>query len=252
MHDINIIPIPFYQDNYAWLIFNAADQQNAVIVDPGHGMSVIDFLQKKMPMLKNLTILNTHQHDDHVGGNKLLKQSYAQSQILVPKGIEHCVPGFEPNVDRVLLDQEKIITQFHTENLEIIFLSTPGHTSHDGCFWIPSIKALFCGDLLFSFGCGRVFSGTMRQLWNSLQQIKLLPADTQIYCGHEYTLANLRFAQTQDIVTLPKIQAPRLQQQITLPTLLSNELVENPFLVAANFADFEHLRLARNNFGANI
>lgn len=249
---INIAPIPFYQDNYAWVIYACTDRRSAIIVDPGHGPTVLHFLQQKLPQLTQLTITNTHQHDDHVGGNQLLKQYYPESKIFAPKETESFIPGFELIKDRTLIHQEKIIIKLNHQDLEIIFLSTPGHTAYDGCFWIPSLKALFCGDLLFSFGCGRVFSGSMQQLWNSLQLIKSLPADTQIYCGHEYTLANLHFAQTQKILSVPEINHQRLNQQITLPTLLSSEMAENPFLLAQNFDEFQRLRLARNHFSANI
>ncbi len=178
---MNIEIIPCLNDNYSYLIKD--DQTNTVaIIDP----SEFDPCDKKINQNhKKLDfILNTHHHFDHIGGNADLKKKYG-SKIL----------GFEkdkkriPEIDILLKDDR----EFKIGNLKFKTLFIPGHTLGHIAFYFEKEKVIFTGDTLFSLGCGRVFEGSYKQMFDSLNKIKNLPGDTKIYCGHEYTKNNLEF-----------------------------------------------------------
>jgi len=178
---MNIEIIPCLNDNYSYLIKD--DQTNTVaIIDP----SEFDPCDKKINQNhKKLDfILNTHHHFDHIGGNADLKKKYG-SKIL----------GFEkdkkriPEIDILLKDDQ----EFKIGNLKFKTLFIPGHTLGHIAFYFEKEKVIFTGDTLFSLGCGRVFEGSYKQMFDSLNKIKNLPGDTKIYCGHEYTKNNLEF-----------------------------------------------------------
>lgn len=128
-------------------------------------------------------ILNTHHHQDHVGGNGALK-SHFRCQIVGPKADERRIP----QIDSALAEGEV----FKLGDIEFKVFDTPGHTTGHITYWVPDAKMLFPGDTLFAIGCGRLFEGTPAMMWNSLQKLKNLPGDTQVFCGHEYTLNNAK------------------------------------------------------------
>lgn len=230
--------ISAFSDNYIWCVHDSAN--NALIVDPGCAQSVERFLQAHN--LNLAAILITHHHPDHIGGVKQLIKNRA------PK-----VYGFQgANFD--FLDYTFTDGQ-HFSVLDINFtvLEVPGHTLDHIAFFaeIPlgsvnneldqaelnqSVPCLFCGDTLFSAGCGRLFEGTPEQMYNSLDKLTNLPADTRIYCAHEYTLNNLKFAralmpQNEAIQAYTnQCQTKRDKGLPTIPTNLSTELAINPFL----------------------
>lgn len=216
----NVTPIPMFSDNYCWLINN---QGHLLLVDPGHGPMVLDYLQQER--IKPDAILITHNHWDHVGGNLDLVRQYA----LPIYGPEQCpIPG--------LSNPARPGHTIHNLGTPIEVLATPGHKAEHISFYIPSQKALFCGDTLFAAGCGRVFDGTAEQLFHSLQRLKSLPDDSKIYCAHEYTLNNLKFALAvepnnhETISYRQHCQNLRDQGLATVPTKLKTELAVNPFL----------------------
>ena len=169
------------QDNYSYLIIDEANL-NACVVDPSEAKPIIDFVESNNINLKY--ILNTHHHFDHVGGNIELKKKY-NSKVLGFENDKNRIPG----IDKVLKDNQDF--KIGTLNFTTIFI--PGHTKAHIAFYFKKEKVIFTGDTLFSLGCGRIFEGTYKQMFQSLNKLKILPGDTKIYCGHEYTYKNLEF-----------------------------------------------------------
>ena len=174
-------------------------------------------------------ILVTHHHSDHVDGILELKSKYG-AQVLAPASEARGIPG----VDRTLTDGEN----FQIGTLQIKAIETPGHTLGQISYYLPAENVVFTGDTLFAMGCGRVFEGTKPQMWASLQRLRELPDDTLVYCGHEYTLANARFAVSIEprnkalAERLKKVDALRADDKPTLPTTIGLEKATNPFLRA--------------------
>ena len=215
-----IAPVSAFTDNYIWVIY---DQSYAVVVDPGEAKPVLDFLEQKK--LKLTAILNTHHHIDHVGGNLELLQ---QSQVPVYG------PGSEaiPTVTHGLKEGDSVYLS--ELSLRLSVLDIPGHTAGHIAYYGANL--LFCGDTLFSCGCGRLFEGTAQQMYISLNKLAGLPDKTRVYCGHEYTLANINFARLVEpenqAITQLQISAEE-QRKSNLPTLPSTIVMEkacNPFL----------------------
>lgn len=214
------LPLPAFQDNYIWCL---AQDGEALVVDPGDATVVESWLAREG--LRLTTLLITHHHPDHTGGLPALK---ARHQPLV-LGPAEDING----IDQLLRGGEKLqLGPFgHAE-----VLAVPGHTRAHIAFHFPGERLLFCGDTLFSAGCGRLFEGTPEQMYTSLQAIAALPGGTRICCTHEYTLANLRFADTvePDNADLQhrRGEAERLiaEGQPTLPVSLAEEQRYNPFL----------------------
>ena len=221
---IEVIQIPALQDNYIYFIIDKQSSLTAC-VDPSLADPVINLLKKKN--LKLDFILNTHHHYDHVGGNLELKEK-TQCKIIGAEIDKKRIPG----IDICLKDKEI----FFLGSSKFIVIETPGHTVGHICFYFDGNNILFSGDTLFALGCGRLFEGTPKQMWSSLKFIKNLPNETLIYCGHEYTESNLKFA----ISLLPddkdlekkknKIKSLRKKGISTIPTTIGEEKRFNPFL----------------------
>ncbi|WP_428772150.1 hydroxyacylglutathione hydrolase [Vibrio sp.] len=217
---LHIKSIPAFRDNYIWLIENSDGR--CAVVDPGDAKPVIDYLTKHK--LELAAILITHHHADHIGGVAELKQLAPSIDIIGPA--KDGIRGLTQTVAEG--DQIELFGQ------AMSVLELPGHTSgHIGYY---GGQTLFCGDVLFSAGCGRVFEGTMEQMYRSLQKLAALPTDTKVYCAHEYTSANLAFAlavepdnpQLHDY--RDQVNRLRAQEQATIPTQIGLELTINPFL----------------------
>ncbi len=230
------------QDNYSYLIIDETNNL-ACIVDPSEARPVIDYLKNKNINLKY--ILNTHHHFDHIGGNKELKKKY--NSIVV--GFKHDSERI-PEIDICLEDNEI----WKSDNFVAKIIHVPGHTNGHICFHFYKEKLLFTGDTLFSLGCGRIFEGTYEQMFSSLNKIKAMPLDTQIYCGHEYTLNNSKFCIKHDSENLnlkKKIQNIQIKLKNSLPTIpstLKEELDCNIFLRAKDVKTFSKLRDLKDNF----
>ncbi|NCC51885.1 MAG: hydroxyacylglutathione hydrolase, partial [Spartobacteria bacterium] len=177
-HGATVTTIPIMEDNYAYII---ARQRQCVVVDPGLAPPVAEYLTRRELTL--CAILNTHQHGDHTGGNRALIKAFGGK--LIGGTRQH-------GVDRHMADGETLIIA----DLSIQCIDTPGHTADSVCFHLPEHDALFSGDTLFCCGCGRPFGGAPETLWHSLLRLRHLPGNTQIFCGHEYTLENIAFALT--------------------------------------------------------
>lgn len=218
-----ITPIPAFKDNYIWLI---ELQAGAVVVDPGDAAPVLDYL--KNHRLRLTAILITHHHEDHQGGIEAL---------VAACGKTHAPRVFGPIAESIIgltnpLQGGERLSVAGDTPFEVI--ATPGHTR--GHLSYLHGDNLFCGDTLFAAGCGRLFEGTAEQMKNSLDRLAALPGDPWIFCAHEYTLANLRFAQAvepdnADIEhRILEVEQRRRQDQPSLPSSMSEEKKTNPFL----------------------
>jgi len=220
---LNTILIPVLNDNYIYLINDPVTGQTAA-VDPAVAPPVLSVLAKNQWRLA--FIFNTHHHADHVGGNLEL-QHHTGCTIVAAEADRHRIPGINAGVS----DGDTI--QLGGHGIRII--ATPGHTSGHIVYHFADHGLLFCGDTLFAMGCGRLFEGSAEQMWQSLQKLKALPADTKIYCAHEYTLTNGRFAQSLEPNNLglqqrmAKVRALRRQGLPTLPSTIADEWATNPF-----------------------
>jgi hydroxyacylglutathione hydrolase len=220
---LTVIQIPVLTDNYIYLIHDPVSGETAVI-DPALAQPVLDVLEKKGWRLTY--ILNTHHHWDHVGGNLELKQKTA-CKIIAAQSDQDRIPGIDVGVS----EDDVISLGAHTARV----ISTPGHTSGHIVYHFSEDRALFCGDTLFVMGCGRLFEGTPEQMWNSLQKLKALPPSTRIYCTHEYTQANGRFALSvepdnrQLQQKMIEVQQLRAENKPTVPSTIEQERATNLF-----------------------
>ena len=215
--------IPCLNDNYSYLIFEK-ETNTVSIVDPSEFNSCDRIVQK----YKKLDyILNTHHHFDHVDGNLKLKKKYNSKVLGFDKDKER-IPG----IDIKLKDNQK----FKIGDLEFKVIFVPGHTNGHIAFYFEKEKILFSGDTLFSLGCGKVFEGTHKDMFNSLNKLKSLSPDTKIYCGHEYTKKNYDFCIKCDpensfLKEKAKLINSKLKDNLpTVPSNLTDELKTNVFL----------------------
>ena len=215
--------IPCLNDNYSYLIHDEISNTVA-IVDPSEFVPCDTIISKNYQKLD--FILNTHHHYDHVGGNEELKKKY-NSKVL----------GFEndknriPQIDTVLKDNQEF--KIGTLNFTTIFI--PGHTRGHVAFYFKKERVVFTGDTLFSLGCGRVFEGTYKQMFQSLNKLKNLPGETKVYCGHEYTFKNLEFClkfnPNNDFLKKKKndIKLSLKNKKPTIPSTIADEIKANIF-----------------------
>jgi hydroxyacylglutathione hydrolase len=226
MTPLEIVQIAVLTDNYIYLIHDPASGATAVI-DPAVAKPVLQILTDRRWSLTH--VLNTHHHDDHVGGNLALKQATGAT-IVGPIDEAARIPGIDVQVG----DGDRIAVGAATAQVFLV----PGHTAGHIAYWFADSDALFCGDTIFALGCGRLFEGTAAHMWRSLKRLRQLPDLTRVYCAHEYTQANARFAQTiepgspQLMSRIAVIDDLRRRGLPTVPSLLADEKTTNPFLRA--------------------
>lgn len=226
MTDLLIEQVPALNDNYIYLLHDPASGATAAI-DPAAAAPVQAVLDRRGWRLSH--ILNTHHHGDHTGANVELKAATG-AQVVGARRDRDRIPGIDHDVG----DGDS----FLIGHVAVMVLETPGHTLGHIAFWLPQSKTLFCGDTLFSLGCGRLFEGSPAQMWDSLVRLRGLPDDTLVHCAHEYTAANGRFARLveRDNPALAEriAEVTRLRQagRPTVPSRLAEERATNPFLRA--------------------
>ena len=220
---LQVTPVRAFSDNYIWLIHSPRDARSVVVVDPGDAAPVRAALAAQSLTLS--AILLTHHHGDHVGGVAELLR-------------EHVAPVFGPAAERVPGDPKPLtegdVVDLPSLGLRFDVLDVPGHTA--GHIAYVGHGAVFCGDTLFSAGCGRLFEGTAEQMSTSLAKLASLPDDTAVYCAHEYTVGNLIFGlavepgNTDSLAYLEECRARRARDEATVPSNMRRERNVNPFL----------------------
>jgi hydroxyacylglutathione hydrolase len=234
---MEIVQIPVLTDNYIYLIHDPFTGETAV-VDPALAEPVLDMLHEKGWQLKY--ILNTHHHSDHVGGNLGIKAKTG-CQIIASVADQYRIPG----IDIAVSEGDTLSLGNHKARI----LFTPGHTSGHIVYHFAEEQLLFCGDTLFVMGCGRLFEGSAEQLWHSLQKLKALPESTRIYCTHEYTQNNGRFALSVEPDNhllqqkMERVYQLRGMQQPTVPSTIAEELATNPFFREDSIALQQNLKM---------
>ena len=247
-----ISAIPAFQDNYIWIIEDAR-QGLATVVDPGDAAPVISYLKAHGLALDAVFI--THHHADHCGGLDALLMFGFEIRP------DHPIRVFGPANETIAGITDHMrggdVVQLATLGLQFKVIDVPGHTAGHIAFFSNHHEAspiLFCGDTLFAGGCGRIFEGTAAQLWSSLQTLATLPDDTLVYCAHEYTLSNMKFAAhvyPDDHAITTRLELVRKQrdaQQATVPSRIGIEKLSNPFLRSKDAAEFSAMRKQKDSF----
>jgi hydroxyacylglutathione hydrolase len=241
MSTLSVLAVPAFNDNYLWLVH---DHINAIVIDPGDASPILAALDAHK--LSLVAILLTHHHADHIGGVPALLQGFK-------------VPVFGPQLEKIATVTHPLHEGDHVTipelQLNLSVLDVPGHTRGHIAYVAPEQRWLFCGDTLFAGGCGRLFEGSPAQMATSLAKLAELPDNTEVYCAHEYTLANLRFANAVDpdnallIDRIQVEQAKRNQGLPTVPSTIGLEKATNPFMRYMQPAILNRLKAANRLHG---
>lgn len=233
--------VPVLTDNYVWLFEYSAGR--CAVIDPAVDGPVLDAAGEHGLAITH--ILNTHWHPDHVGGNLSLKAATG-CRIIGPAREADRIPG----IDRAVDEGEQVGLANHVGDVLFVGAHTAGHIA----YYFPWAQALFAGDTLFAMGCGRLFEGTAQDMFAAMRKLRQLPATTIVYCAHEYTLANARFAITAEPENpaiarrLAAVQEQRRYNEPTVPFTLADELETNPFLRAGTAELLGEHRRAKDAF----
>ncbi len=242
-----IHPIPVLKDNIIWIWVKG---NQAVVVDPAISQPVISWLKEKN--LQLTSVLQTHHHEDHIGGTEELLEVWPFSSVIAAKS----------DLDRIPFQTNSVFDNdvFILLEEEIKVIEVPGHTKNHVSYYLGGSKkdtmhpVLFSGDTLFGAGCGRLFEGTPSQMFKSLNRLKALPNDTKVYCAHEYTEDNLKWAKSiypedSNINSrLKEVISRRSKGLQSLPSTILEETKSNLFLIAKSAKEFAKLRLDKDNW----
>ncbi|WP_309661817.1 hydroxyacylglutathione hydrolase [Sphingomonas sp.] len=237
---LEIVPVPAFTDNYIWLVHDPVCGETA-IVDPGDAAPALAETERRGWTVTQ--VWNTHHHWDHTGGNRAIKE--ATGCIVSGPAAEDIKVR-----DVALADGNPLRIGAHDGRV----IEIPGHTLGHIALVFDDARIAFVGDTLFAMGCGRLFEGTAQQMHDSLQRLAALPEDTALYCGHEYTLANARFAAHAEpdnpaiAARLKEVEQLRSEGRVTLPTTVAQERATNPFVRASSWQDFAALRAEKDSF----
>ena len=237
---LEIVPVPAFSDNYLWLVHDGVSGETAV-VDPGDAPPVLAEAESRNWAINQ--VWNTHWHRDHTGGNEAVKEA---------TGAKISGPGNEtiPGRDVALSEGDTVRLGQHVGRV----IAVPGHTLGHIALIFDDDGVAFVGDTLFAMGCGRLFEGTPKQMFDSLRRLSALPEQTQLYCAHEYTLSNATFAAHAEpgnpaiAERLERVRQLRSKDQITVPTTVAEERQTNPFVRASDWQEFARLRAAKDSF----
>ena len=241
MSRLTVSAVPVLSDNYVWLIRDP-DSGETAAVDPSVAQPVLDAAAAED--LRITQVLNTHWHPDHTGGNDVIRDSTGCT-ITAPAEAERV-----SRIDHVVSEGDRVTVA----GAEAIVWDIPAHTAGHIAYYFEDEGMIFVGDTMFAMGCGRLFEGTAEQMYANMQRIAALPGDVRIYCGHEYTLANARFAAhaepgNADIARrLEDAADMRERGLITLPTTVAEERATNPFVRASDVQEFARLRTEKDSF----
>ena len=239
---LEIVAVPAFSDNYLWLVHDP-DSGTTIAIDPGDPAPVLAEAKRRGWTIDQ--VWNTHWHPDHSAGNEAIKR--AGARVHGPAAEAARIP----TVDVPLKEGDRVRIGAH----EAEVWEVPGHTSGHIAFVLRDQGIAFVGDTLFAMGCGRLFEGTPEQMFVSLRRIASLPADTRLYCAHEYTLANARFAVHADpsnsaiASRLAAVERAREAGEMTVPTTVAKELETNVFVRSGDALEFARLRRAKDTFG---
>jgi hydroxyacylglutathione hydrolase len=239
---IEIVRIPALSDNYIWLLHEPASG-DTVVVDPAEADPVLDEAARRGWRITQ--IWNTHWHRDHTGGNAAIKAT---------TGCRITGPAAEaakiPTLDRTVGEGDRVAIGSVAADV----LDVPAHTAGHIAYYLPDAHAAFVGDTLFAMGCGRLFEGTAAQMWHNLQRLAALPPETAVYCAHEYTESNGRFARVAEpdnraiVDRMADVTAARARGAPTIPTTIALERATNPFVRARDAAQLAERRQAKDDF----
>ena len=238
---LEVVAVPVLTDNYVWLLHDK-DTGETAAVDPSVADPVLDAAADRGWELTQ--VLNTHWHPDHTGGNAGI-QSATGAPITAPAEAERV-----SKVDRVVAEGDRVTVC----GAEAVVWDIPAHTAGHIAYYFEREGMIFVGDTMFAMGCGRLFEGTAQQMHANLQRIAALPGDVRIYCGHEYTVANAKFAAHAEpgnpaiAQRLVEVEELRATGNITLPTTVEQERQTNPFVRAGGWEEFAQRRSDKDRF----
>jgi hydroxyacylglutathione hydrolase len=239
---VEIVRIPALTDNYIWLVHEPASGET-VVIDPAVAEPVLAEATARGWRIGQ--IWNTHWHPDHTGGNAEIKQATGCT-VIGPAAEAARIP----TLDRLVAEGDRV----SLGALEATVLEVPAHTAGHIAYHLADERVIFVGDTLFAMGCGRLFEGTAEQMYANMQRLAALAPETEVYCAHEYTLSNARFAAAAEpgneaiARRLAEAEAARAAGEATVPTTIGVERETNPFMRAASAAELAERRRAKDNF----
>ncbi|MBT2186278.1 hydroxyacylglutathione hydrolase [Sphingobium nicotianae] len=240
MADLDILRVPVLNDNYVWLVHDPASDET-LVVDPAVAAPVLAAADAKGWRISQ--IWNTHWHGDHIGGN---------AEIVAVTGAKVTAPAAElariPNVDRPVGEGDRVRIGDH----EAMVMSVPAHTGGHIAYHFAQDEVIFVGDTMFAMGCGRLFEGTAEQMYANMRRFEALPDATRVYCAHEYTLSNGKYALRAEPdnpavrARVAQVEAMRARNEATVPTTIGQERATNPFLRADSVAELARRRAEKD------